>query len=57
MHSTGVAIDPSGNVRLTNDWITVSVQSNPGGRQIVAFVGLAAPLETPLIGPPTGRRP
>jgi hypothetical protein len=50
--STAVAIDPSGNVWLTNNWKTVPVQTNPGGRQIVAYVGAAAPLRTPIIGPP-----
>jgi hypothetical protein len=47
-----VAIDPSGNVWLTNNWKTVAIQANPGGYQIVAFLGLAAPVKTPLIGPP-----
>lgn len=53
--STGVAVDPSGNVWLTNNWKTIPIQANPGGHQIVAFVGLAAPLKTPLIGPPRRR--
>jgi sugar lactone lactonase YvrE len=53
--NTGVAIDPSGNVWLTNNWKDIPVQANPGGHQIVAFVGLAAPLKTPLIGPPRRR--
>jgi len=52
VRNTGVAIDPSGNVWLTNNWKTVSIQSNPGGYQIVAYLGLAAPVKTPLIGPP-----
>lgn len=42
--STGIAVDPSGNVWVTNNWITVSEQTNPGGHQIVAFVGAAAPV-------------
>lgn len=42
VRSTGLAIDPSGNVWVTNNWKTVPVQTNPGGYQIVAFVGLAA---------------
>jgi sugar lactone lactonase YvrE len=49
---TGVAADPSGNLWATNNWKRAAVQSNPGGLQIVAFVGLAAPLRTPVIGPP-----
>jgi sugar lactone lactonase YvrE len=42
--STGLAVDPSGNVWVTNNWITVAEQTNPGGHQIVAFVGAAAPV-------------
>lgn len=42
--STGIAVDPSGNVWVTNNWIEVSEQTNPGGHQIVAFVGAAAPV-------------
>ncbi|MQA75026.1 MAG: hypothetical protein GEU88_11900 [Solirubrobacterales bacterium] len=52
VRNTGLAVDPSGNVWVANNWLTIPVQSNPGGRQIVAFVGIAAPLETPVIGPP-----
>lgn len=42
--STGIAVDPSGNVWVTNNWITVAEQTNPGGHQIVAYVGAAAPV-------------
>jgi sugar lactone lactonase YvrE len=42
--STGIAIDLSGNVWVTNNWLTVAEQTNPGGHQIVAFVGAAAPV-------------
>ncbi len=52
VRNTGVAVDPSGNVWLANNWLQVPVQTNPGGHQIVAFLGLAAPLKTPVIGPP-----
>lgn len=50
--NTGVAIDASGNVWLANNWLTVPVQTNPGGHSLVVFIGLAAPIQTPLIGPP-----
>jgi sugar lactone lactonase YvrE len=50
--NTGIGIDPSGNVWLANNWTQAALQTNPGGHQIVAFVGAAAPLKTPLIGPP-----
>jgi hypothetical protein len=49
---TGIAIDPSGNVWLANNWKNVPIQTNPGGYQIVAYLGVAAPIKTPLIGPP-----
>ena len=52
VRNTGVQIDPSGNVWLTNNWETVFVPTNPGGHQLVVFIGLAAPVKTPLIGPP-----
>lgn len=52
VRNTGVAIDPSGNVWVANNWKNVPLQTNPGGYQVVAFLGLAAPIETPLIGPP-----
>ncbi len=50
--NTGVAIDPSGNVWLANNWLNIPVQTNPGGHALVVFIGLAAPIRTPLIGPP-----
>ncbi|MER7758153.1 hypothetical protein [Streptomyces sp. NPDC097619] len=52
VRNTAVQIDPSGNVWLTNNWELVPLQTNPGGRQLVLFVGLATPVRTPLIGTP-----
>ena len=49
---TGIAVDPSGNVWAANNWEQIPIQSNPGGHQIVAFLGAAAPLKTPVIGVP-----
>jgi hypothetical protein len=49
---TGVSIDSSGNVWLCNNWLQVPVQTNPGGDGLVVFIGLAAPVKMPLIGPP-----
>ncbi len=49
---TSVEIDPSGNVWSTNNWKLVPIQNNPGGYEMVVLVGAAAPLKTPLIGPP-----
>lgn len=42
--STGLVVDPSGNVWVTNNWKIAAVQTNPGGHQIVAFIGAAAPV-------------
>ncbi|MFE0703100.1 hypothetical protein [Streptomyces sp. NPDC058872] len=50
--NTAVQIDPSGNVWLANNWLDVPLQTNPGGHEMVVFVGLAAPVRTPLLGPP-----
>ncbi len=50
--NTGLAVDPSGNVWLANNWKNAPIQTNPGGYQIVAYLGLAAPVKTPLIGVP-----
>ncbi len=52
---TGVAIDPSGNVWFTNNWKQLPLPANPGGYEIVTFIGLGGPLKTPTIGTP--RRP
>jgi DNA-binding beta-propeller fold protein YncE len=50
---TGVQIDPSGNLWAANNWKRLpDVQTNPGGYQVVVYPGAAAPLRTPLIGPP-----
>ena len=53
VRNTGVIVDPSGNVWLANNWKNVPIQTNPGGYQIVAYLGLAAPVRSPAIGPPT----
>ncbi|HZN80996.1 MAG TPA: hypothetical protein VFC01_15125, partial [Mycobacterium sp.] len=50
---TGGQIDPSGNVWLTNNWeIHGDPVQNPGANAVVIAIGAAAPLKTPLIGPP-----
>jgi hypothetical protein len=50
--NTGVQIDPSGDVWLANNWRTLAAQTNPGAHEMVVFIGLAAPVRTPLIGAP-----
>jgi len=52
VRNTGVQVDPSGNVWLANNWKQKAIQTNPGGYQMVAYLGIAAPIKTPLIGPP-----
>jgi len=46
--STGIMVDTAGNVWVTNNWIDIPVQTNPGGHQIVAFIGAAAPVDPPV---------
>jgi sugar lactone lactonase YvrE len=51
--NTGIQIDPSGNVWIANNWKTFpQPRYNPGGYQMVVYVGAAGPIHTPLIGPP-----
>jgi len=50
--NTAVQIDPSGNVWLTNNWEIFAVPQNPGGKELVVFIGLAKPVKAPLIGTP-----
>jgi len=52
-HTTAVQIDQSGNVWLANNWSTSSpIDRFVGGNGLVEFVGLATPVQTPLIGLP-----
>ncbi len=51
VRNTGVAVDQSGTVWLANNWLEVPYQTNPGGHEIVAFLGLATPVS---IAAPTG---
>ena len=45
VRNTGVVIDPSGNVWVANNWKEVPIQANPGGYEMVVFVGSAAPVQ------------
>jgi hypothetical protein len=50
---TAGAVDPSGNLWLTNNWkIDADPFQNPGGNAVVIAIGAAAPIKTPVIGPP-----
>ena len=49
-HLTAVQIDQSGNVWVANNWRRIA--PTVGGDGVVEFIGLAAPVRTPLIGPP-----
>ncbi len=44
VRNTGVAVDPSGNVWVTNNWEIDPDLNNPGGKHMVAFVGMAPPM-------------
>ncbi len=57
VRNTGVSIDPSGNVWLTNNWLQDPIQTNPGGREVVVFLGLAKPVKTPMVGYPDNLAP
>lgn len=50
--NTGVQIDASGNVWLTNNWKTVPEARNQYGDGLVVFLGAAAPIAMPLVGTP-----
>jgi len=50
--NTGVQVDPSGNVWLTNNWIKFPVQIDPFGDGLVVYLGVAEPVQAPLIGTP-----
>jgi sugar lactone lactonase YvrE len=50
---TAGAVDPSGNIWITVNWkIDANPEKNPGGNAVVIAVGAAAPVKTPVIGPP-----
>ncbi len=51
---TGGTIDQSGNLWLMNNWRIFGPLelANPGANSIVIVPGAAAPLKTPVIGPP-----
>lgn len=42
--NTGVQVDRTGTVWLTNNWKPIPVQADPGGNGMVALVGAAAPV-------------
>jgi len=54
VRNTGVVVDPSGNVWVANNWKEVPIQANPGGYEMVVFVGSAAPVHraAPAARPP-----
>lgn len=47
VRNTGLIVDPSGNLWVANNWEEVPLQTNPGGHQLVTFIGIAAPVEVP----------
>ena len=53
-HITAVQVDQSGNVWAANNWAKIA--PTVGGDGLVEFIGAAAPVKTPLIGPPAAPR-
>ncbi len=52
-HTTAVQIDSAGNVWLANNWSTATPITNfLGGNGLIEFVGMAAPVTTPILGAP-----
>jgi streptogramin lyase len=49
-HLTAAQVDQSGNVWVANNWAKIA--PTVGGDGLVEFIGAAAPVKTPLIGPP-----
>lgn len=49
-HITAVQVDQSGNAWVANNW--EKIKPTVGGDGLVQFIGAAAPVKTPLIGPP-----
>ncbi len=45
--STAAVADTAGNVWVTNNWKQVPAEINPGGYQVVVFLGLAGPVQPP----------
>jgi hypothetical protein len=55
---TGGQIDRSGNLWVMNNWKqNPNPDLNPGANSIVIVIGAAAPVETPVIGPPVALAP
>jgi hypothetical protein len=58
---TGGGVDSVGNLWLLNNWKKEGAfgpvyNTNPGGNSFVIVPGAAAPVETPVVGPPRGLR-
>ena len=56
---TGGGVDRSGNIWILNNWkpkgpLTPVYNRNPGGNSFVIVPGAAAPVKTPVLGPPEG---
>ncbi len=49
--ATAVHADTAGNMWVTNNWKEKPYEQNPGGYQVVVFLGLAGPLEAPAPEP------
>jgi hypothetical protein len=55
---TGGQVDRSGNLWVMNNWKqNPNPDLNPGSNSVVIMIGAAAPLNTPVIGPPVALPP
>lgn len=52
MRLSGIAVDSSGNLWVADNEQTTPQPTNPGGDGVVEFIGAAAPVMTPMVGPP-----
>ena len=49
--ATAVKADTAGNMWVTNNWKEVPTEQNPGGYQVVVFLGIAGPVQPPAPEP------
>lgn len=49
--STAVKADTAGNMWVTNNWKEKPTEQNPGGYQVVVYLGIAGPVQPPAPAP------
>lgn len=53
--TTAAVADTAGNLWVTNNWKTVPTERNPGGYEVVVFLGIAGPVQSPAPKAKPGR--